>query len=54
MNELKDVDLSRDPAADRYVKDETVSVAFAQSPGTLMSPTSRSHFTVIRTPSSSV
>lgn len=37
MNELKDVDLSRDPAADRYVKDETVSVAFAQSPGTLMS-----------------
>ncbi len=37
MNELKDVDLHRDSAAGRYVKDETVTVEFAASDGTLMS-----------------
>lgn len=37
MNELKDVDLRRDAAAGRYVKDETVTVEFAGSAGTLMS-----------------
>ena len=37
MNELRDVDLRRDSAAGRYVKDETVTVEFAGSDGTLMS-----------------
>lgn len=37
MNELKDVDLRRDPVAGRYVKDETVAVEFAEHAGTLMS-----------------
>lgn len=37
MNELKDIDLRDDPAAGRYVKDETVTVEFAQAGGELMS-----------------
>ncbi|RKP52519.1 PGDYG domain-containing protein [Trinickia fusca] len=37
MIELKDVDLRTDPAAHRYVKDETVLVTFAEEPGELMS-----------------
>lgn len=34
---LLNVDLSRDPTAARYVKDETVVVTFAQSAGEIMS-----------------
>lgn len=37
MIELKDIDLRDDPAAGRYVKDEVVSVEFAQASGSLMS-----------------
>lgn len=41
MNDAREhftcLDLTRDHAAARYVKDETVSVAFAQEAGTLMS-----------------
>lgn len=37
MNELKDVDLRRDPAAGRYMKDETVTVEFAGTAGELTS-----------------
>lgn len=37
MIELKDVDLRTDPEACRYVKDETVLVAFADEHGELMS-----------------
>lgn len=37
MIELKDVDLRQDPAAGRYVKDETVEVEFAAQAGELMS-----------------
>ncbi|QCP49539.1 hypothetical protein FAZ95_10355 [Trinickia violacea] len=37
MIELKDVDLRHDPAAHRYIKDETVAVEFASGEGELMS-----------------
>lgn len=37
MTELKDVDLRGDPAASRYVKNETVGVEFAGAPGELAS-----------------
>jgi hypothetical protein len=37
MIELKDVDLRDDPAAQRYIKDETVAVEFAATEGELMS-----------------
>jgi hypothetical protein len=37
MIELKDIDLRTDPAAARYVKDETVAVEFAVTHGELMS-----------------
>ncbi|HTI18980.1 MAG TPA: PGDYG domain-containing protein [Trinickia sp.] len=37
MIELKNVDLSGDPTAHRYVKDETVAVEFAATHGELMS-----------------
>ncbi|CAG4891515.1 PGDYG domain-containing protein [Paraburkholderia saeva] len=37
MIELKNIDLRTDPAAQRYVKDETVSVEFAPGDGELMS-----------------
>ena len=37
MIELKDVDLRNDPAAQRYIKDETVAVEFARGEGELMS-----------------
>jgi hypothetical protein len=37
MLELKDIDLTRDPLAAHFVKDETVEVAFAESAGELIS-----------------
>ncbi|SIT42323.1 conserved hypothetical protein [Paraburkholderia piptadeniae] len=37
MLELKNIDLLADPAAQRVVKDETVTVQFAQADGELMS-----------------
>ena len=37
MLELADIDLTTDPAAARYVKDEVVAVAFARSAGELTS-----------------
>lgn len=37
MLELRDIDLTRDPAASLYVKDEVVEVAFANAPGSLVS-----------------
>ncbi|WP_322008853.1 PGDYG domain-containing protein [Paraburkholderia sp. J12] len=37
MIELTQLDLRTDPAAQRFVKDETVSVVFAAAPGELMS-----------------
>jgi len=37
MLELADIDLTADPAANRYVKDEEVAVAFAKSAGELVS-----------------
>ncbi|MEX3936515.1 PGDYG domain-containing protein [Paraburkholderia phymatum] len=37
MLELKNIDLLADPAAQRVVKDETVTVQFAQAEGELMS-----------------
>ncbi|WP_090263528.1 PGDYG domain-containing protein [Pseudomonas panipatensis] len=37
MLELKNLDLRSDAEAGRYVKDETVDVAFAEAPGELMS-----------------
>ncbi len=37
MLELHDIDLSLDPTATRYVKDEIVQVVFASSPGELLS-----------------
>lgn len=37
MIELKDIDLRTDPAAQRYVKDEIVTVEFALASGALMS-----------------
>jgi PGDYG protein len=37
MIELKGVDLRDDPAAGRFVKDETVTVEFAKTQGSLMS-----------------
>lgn len=37
MNALKDIDLRRDPAAGQYVKDETVTVEFADAAGELAS-----------------
>lgn len=37
MHELKHIDLTTDPAASRYVKSETVTVAFARQAGELAS-----------------
>lgn len=37
MTDLKDIDLRIDPAAGKYVKDEIVTVEFAQARGELMS-----------------
>jgi hypothetical protein len=37
MLELRDIDLTRDPAAAFHVKDEVVQVVFATSPGELIS-----------------
>ena len=44
MIELRQLDLTRDPAAAHYVKDEVVQVAFAAAPGSLISLEGPNHY----------